>query len=1421
MNQWFIYQDYGKKYLAKNQPRHARHVLPGGIHYKETILTIPGETKYQHDVHWGYLSNPLVHYRSDSRESSKLGKVLFVEEIQSDWHQEGRKKGYKKKANLPKDFRERLVRLGEIYIDRNKALNKTVDILKEEYPEIPTIDFIVKNSDHHEYLKGFVSDKAYDIITKFYELDKKHKDLDNELSEFQRLSNEGVDDAPFKDSKSWSLLAFKYILKQAIDEGKDSIAWTTGEQQADRYNLSQHVNEIKWSKDNGKKLIRLDPRSGAIIRFSIDEKGIVGKDPMSSFSPPYFVGKNISDVIGKELSEKIMDSDNGNIEGAGLKLGGTGMKGFYDSILPVTINKYIKKWGGKVSKQFVNKDVGEVWAMEITPQMRQSIKHGQPLFKSKQQTLPDIKNATNKKPFDTNGQQIVDDTDVEETIKLDKDSDEILSKIKSIATTQDMGIDSLRFIDLSGSMIYVNNPKYTHAMINHLINPDGNHNDIINKHGFVRFRYYNNEINIEIGKNPNKKQLKSIGKFIEGFNGKIMLDLFDGKRSGNMKIYEDIEDNQRSRKFIDTLQDDIRKFYEDNIPVTEDTARKYSLFKTKSAQPSNNALQLDLEGKTTTERAKNKATRYLVDKLNSLKMAQDQIYDQTGKLIYDVYRDARLFMGSAPAKIQKFGDYLIGGKDSFLKRLAKAGFDIDQIGQYMMAQHVEEREKWIQSKNKNFTNRFEDLSGGAGMTLKDAKEIIKQYKDTELNDFADEAQGFIRSALKMRLSSGLISQEHYDNCVKRFKYYVPLKGKDEIDEMIKSGRGMSVTRSEFARTQGRESMAHNPFVQAALDYEESVLRSEKNKVLQKLMSLMLDNPSPKVWEVKKQQYKPVYDDTGAIKYLEPTDRFLRENEAWVKVEGKPIKLIFHDTGLAEGLVNLGAEKTWKFLHTINSWLRAVNTFFNPQFIITNFMRDYQTAMIHLVGENDSKELAINVSKNIGKAMRGIYSSLRENDKVTADIKEYQEKFRELKDIGGVTGFFDYKTFQEKMKSLQGELDSFLIRQQGRKVENYKDAYDYLKAYLKPAEKFISDLNQSVEVGVRLATYVELLKMGMDKKQAALYAKELTVDFNMKGTEAHIFDGLYLFFSAGLGGSARLAKAFWSSKKVQKICGGIALSSLLLAQYNRWILGDDDWDDITEFAKDNNWLFAIPGTKKLLSIKVPYGYNIFNAMGSIIDSAVHGEANMGDSFARMFKAVNDAFNPLGSGSWAQVISPTILDPVVQIYGNKNFMGSPIYKEQPYFQANKPQHELYFDGVNFISKAGTKVLWDVSYGAIDLNPEIIDHLVNTVGGGLFTTIETGLGSALKVATGSVPSIKEVPFVNKFLKEPSNSTRKQAIYNMLRESRVNIYTDKEIERWENKIDASIDKGIMEFKDAKRLRQEMRKNQREASENKPAGLF
>ncbi|HUX80538.1 MAG TPA: hypothetical protein VMW10_12465, partial [Alphaproteobacteria bacterium] len=155
--------------------------------------------------------------------------------------------------------------------------------------------------------------------------------------------------------------------------------------------------------------------------------------------------------------------------------------------------------------------------------------------------------------------------------------------------------------------------------------------------------------------------------------------------------------------------------------------------------------------------------------------------------------------------------------------------------------------------------------------------------------------------------------------------------------------------------------------------------------------------------------------------------------------------------MLNGLKNMGVEKGWKALNKINNYLRLVNTMLNPEFIISNFERDLQTALINL-SEQNIKKLKRNVVRDVPKAMSGIWKGIRDKEG-----NNWTEIFNEFKAEGGKTGWFDYKSLEEKTKDFE------------TKIKNYEKTRDYLKVF-KVTKQFVFDINETVENAVRVAAY---------------------------------------------------------------------------------------------------------------------------------------------------------------------------------------------------------------------------------------------------------------------------------------------------------------------------------------------------------------
>lgn len=309
--------------------------------------------------------NILAHMRVNDRIDADGKKMLLVEEIQSDWHQAGREKGYKSKESLEK------------WYNQNKL---------DDDPSFAELNSEQRSVIERNRSAGMGGDNA-------------------------------VPDAPFKDT--WYQLALKRLTKYAADNGYERIGLTTGRQQASRFDLSKQVDEITVPMVNsdGSRSVRIDPTEGTSIKLMVDDKGVVTGYGAGSTQ---FSGKKLSEVIGKDIADKVMKADaDTKFTGLDLSVGGEGMKKYYDEIYPKFLDKYGKKYGASVGETSINtgkvqsKDElaaqiygrGEIYRnlpseqkrkidvmfmdmakdepiryLDITPQMKEGTSKGQPLF---------------------------------------------------------------------------------------------------------------------------------------------------------------------------------------------------------------------------------------------------------------------------------------------------------------------------------------------------------------------------------------------------------------------------------------------------------------------------------------------------------------------------------------------------------------------------------------------------------------------------------------------------------------------------------------------------------------------------------------------------------------------------------------------------------------------------------------------------------------------------------------------------------------------------------------------------------------------------------------------------------------------------------------------------------------------------------
>ena len=306
-------------------------------------------------------------------------KVLFIDEIQSNRHQEGRERGYV----------EGQAEMKKAYVDASKRLLRYSSDVAEYHlfpartsPEsLLTYLKEIRDLSQAPGMKEMIDEQTA-------QLTKLLNERNSTLNKFEGVMN-GVPAAPFE--KNWHELTMKRMLRLAAEEGYDYVAWTTGEQQAERYNIGEVVSAI--TRLDGNKYNFRFP-SNTSVDITTNDDGIITEVIDNSLAWSYLEGKPLSELVGKNMAVKMLSMpEHSELSDKDLRIGSEGMKGFYDDILPRFMNKYGKKWGVSVEDielPQLNNEIGHplvVHAVKVTPEMKESVMQGQMMFREGRERL--------------------------------------------------------------------------------------------------------------------------------------------------------------------------------------------------------------------------------------------------------------------------------------------------------------------------------------------------------------------------------------------------------------------------------------------------------------------------------------------------------------------------------------------------------------------------------------------------------------------------------------------------------------------------------------------------------------------------------------------------------------------------------------------------------------------------------------------------------------------------------------------------------------------------------------------------------------------------------------------------------------------------------------------------------------------------
>jgi hypothetical protein len=306
------------------------------------------------------------------------------------------------------------------------------------------------------------------------------------------------------------------------------------------------------------------------------------------------------------------------------------------------------------------------------------------------------------------------------------------------------------------------------------------------------------------------------------------------------------------------------------------------------------------------------------------------------------------------------------------------------------------------------------------------------------------------------------------------------------------------------------------------------------------------------------------------------------------------------------------------------------------------------------------------------------------------------------------------------------------------------------------------VTNALDNSLRLAAYAEARRQGKTPEQAAVIARDATVDFQQAGAWKNWIGLWYPFGNVAVQTGARMGTAMGRSKVMRRVFAGTVAAGFMTGMFNYLIGGDDKdgipyYDKFAEWEKHLNVMLANPfhhdSKGRPVPIKIPLPYNwafpfaIGQAMATIAFSKTRGAARK--MIAMATKAGIEAFSPFTQdANFAANLAPELVRPLVHTTTNENWTGYPIHLDQTYQRG--PRSESGYRSTGEGWKYSARMLNDVSggdkhhSGYLDFFPEDLREMFDYYSG-LGTQRKFGLNVANSVenaVTGKPVDYSKLP-------------------------------------------------------------------------------
>lgn len=246
-----VHRNAAKKMAEKKATRFGGYAFSKGYHYREYLFSLSGSeyTNSWMRTHWHGFKGVIAHARVQDMASNR-GNMLFIEEIQSDWHNEGMKSGFENS-------------------------NYTLEVLPDRYGN--DVYWLVEN--------GKITDTYGDVASSEQIAKANLRDSGKEITK-ENIKNEilrdmlrnhkkKVPDAPYAGAAgSYVQFVLKNLIYEAAQSYYTCIGWPTGQLQSDRWgdNYSEGFR-IEYDQEIPKFLKKYGKQWGATVGKATLENG--------------------------------------------------------------------------------------------------------------------------------------------------------------------------------------------------------------------------------------------------------------------------------------------------------------------------------------------------------------------------------------------------------------------------------------------------------------------------------------------------------------------------------------------------------------------------------------------------------------------------------------------------------------------------------------------------------------------------------------------------------------------------------------------------------------------------------------------------------------------------------------------------------------------------------------------------------------------------------------------------------------------------------------------------------------------------------------------------------------------------------------------------------------------------------------------